>query len=140
MSASTRFSVAVHLLCALAWLGEQGATSAELAESVNTNPVVLRRVLGQLAEAGLVQGQPGRRGGYTLGKRPERISLRDVYRALGESGPLALHEHPENEACPVSCGIKPLLGGVLERADRALQDELARTRIADLVGRMAARR
>ncbi|HTF88332.1 MAG TPA: Rrf2 family transcriptional regulator [Planctomycetota bacterium] len=139
MAASTRFAVAVHVLVALAYLGEQGATSEELARSVNTNAVVVRRLLGALAKAGLVSGRGGRSGGYTLARAPGRITLELVFKAIEPEGVLALHENPTNRACEVSCQIKGLLGTVFDGAQRAFEQRLRRTSIADLVGQTRAR-
>lgn len=134
MAANTRFAVALHLLVALAHVGEDGATSEELARSVTTNPVVVRRLLGLLAKAGLVRGRGGRSGGYELARKPAKIALDAVFRAVEPDGVLALHENPTNEACVVSCGIKTALGAVFADAHKALGERLRKTTVADLLG------
>src|SRR5689334_17343862 len=103
MAANTRFAVALHLLVALAYAGGEGRTSEALSKSVTTNPVVVRRLLGLLAKAGFVQGRGGRSGGYELARKPAKITLDAVFRAVEPDGVLALHENPANEACVVSC-------------------------------------
>jgi Rrf2 family protein len=133
MSANTRFAVAVHLLVALAFHGDEGCTSEELARSVTTNPVVVRRLLGVLTKAGLVSGRGGRSGGYSLARKPERITLEQVFRAVEPAGVLALHENPTNQACVVSCEIKGLLGSVFADAQKALEARLKKTSVADLL-------
>lgn len=138
MAANTRFAVALHILVALAYLGEAGATSEALSKSVNTNPVVVRRILGALVGAGLVSGRGGRSGGYSLARAPGRITLELVFRAVEPSGLLAVHENPANRACQVSCQIKGLLGGVFDGAQKAFEKRLRRTSIADLVGQTRA--
>jgi len=82
MTTSSRYAVALHVLVALADLGGEGATSELLARSVNTNPVVVRRILGMLVQAGLVAGKGGRGGGYHLAREPKRIPLDAVLRAV----------------------------------------------------------
>jgi Rrf2 family protein len=136
MVASTRLAVALHVLVALAHAGRRGgggATSEQIASSVSTNPVVVRRILGALSRAGLVTGQGGRSGGYQLARDPARIHLDVVHRAVEPDGVLTLHENPENKACIVSCGIKGAIGGLFAGAEKALQRELRRTTVADLV-------
>jgi len=135
MAANTRFAVAVHLLVALAFRGEAGSTSEELSRSVTTNPVVVRRLLGLLGKAGMVRGQGGRSGGYALARSPERIRLEQVFRAVEPEGVLAMHENPTNRACVVSCQIKGLLGAVFADAQKALEQRLRRTTVADLLAR-----
>ncbi|MCK6570187.1 Rrf2 family transcriptional regulator [Myxococcota bacterium] len=142
MPTSSRFAVAVHLLCALAFLeataGERGVTSAELAKSVNTNPVVVRRLLGSLTRAGFVAGRGGRSGGYGLARSPAKIRLDAVLAAVEPDGLLTLHANPTNRACTVSCGIKPVLGGVFAEAERALHASLERRTLADLLRQVQA--
>lgn len=143
MVATTRLAVALHVLVALAYASrreEGGATSEQLASSVSTNPVVVRRILGALSRAGLVSGQGGRSGGYRLARDPARIRLDTVHRAVEPEGVLALHANPENKACLVSCGIKGVLGSLFTGAEKALQRELGRTTVADLVSRVEKHR
>ena len=140
MPTSSRFAVALHVLTALAHMGEKGATSAALARSVNTNPVVVRRLLGALARAGLVTGQGGRAGGYRLAIQPAKVRLDAVLSAVEPAGLLALHENPANRACAVSCGIKSVLGDVFTQAEDALRGNLRRTTLADVVRQIESTR
>jgi len=140
MTTSSRYAVALHVLVALAHVGEQGATSELLAKSVNTNPVVVRRILGMLVQAGIVEGKGGRGGGYHLAREPRRIALDSVLRAVEPDGIFPLHENPANRACTVSCSIKKVLGGVFERAESSLQERLRETSVADLLRRVEGAR
>lgn len=140
MTTSSRYSVALHVLVALASLGGEGATSELLATSVNTNPVVVRRILGMLVQAGLVAGKGGRGGGYHLAREPRRIALDAVLRAVEPAGIFPLHENPANKSCSISCGIKDVLGGVFARAESSLQERLRETSVADLLRRVASAR
>ena len=136
MAANSRLTIAVH---ALAWLalaqrrGRQQLTSDQVAASVNTNPVIIRRSLGELRRAGLVSVSRGAGPGWSLARRPEDITLLDVYDAV-ESRPLfALHHAEPNLDCPVGRGIRPALHGVYAGAEQALRAELGRTSIADVL-------
>jgi DNA-binding IscR family transcriptional regulator len=82
MSTNSRFAVAVHVLSLMAWSGEEPLKSEQVAESVNTNPVVIRRMLLDLAQAGLVVSQTGSMGGSRLATDPAKTTLLDVYQAL----------------------------------------------------------
>ncbi|HEV8441638.1 MAG TPA: Rrf2 family transcriptional regulator [Methylomirabilota bacterium] len=137
MAASVRFAVAVHMLVLLA-LEREGRTSAYIAGSVNTNPVVVRRLLGRLRRAGLVAGHAGPGGGFTLRKRPRQVSLADVYRAVESKPLIALHEGP-NPACPVGKNVGSVLAGVSRRAERATLDALGALTLAGVVGRVKTR-
>src|ERR1043165_8077553 len=98
MAASCRFAFAVHVLAVLALQRAMGAgaCSDKLAHSVNTNPVVIRRLLSQLRKAGLVTTQKGSTGGAALGCPPESISLDAVYRAIEPMPSFGTHRQPPN--------------------------------------------
>src|SRR5215216_4074782 len=83
MPRSSRFSVALHVLAHLVEAPEP-QTSEHLAECVDTNPVVVRRALAGLREAGVVTSSRGTGGGWVLAREAADITLRDVYTALGE--------------------------------------------------------
>jgi Rrf2 family protein len=137
MAANTRFAVGVHLLTSLAWAGGT-LTSEQLAGSVVTNAVVLRRILSRLEKAGLVAGHPGRRGGFTLARPASAITLLDVHRAVGGEGLFAVHANKEAKHCPVSACIKGVLADVFTKAEGAAEGELRRVRLSDVVARVPA--
>src|SRR5271166_34715 len=94
MSRSSRFVVATHVLSLLAFGEGEAMTSEYIAGSVNTNPVVVRRILALLVKAGLVGSQEGAGGGVRLAKPAHSINLRDVYVAVEPDPLFALH--PQN--------------------------------------------
>ena len=130
----TRFAVAAHILLMVAADGLEPSTSQRLATSINTNPVVVRRITGQLARAGLVRVRRGP-GGAELVRPPEQITLEDVWRAVNPGPPrplLPLHANPD-PLCPVGCRVHAVLGEAFGAAERALERALARTSLADLL-------
>jgi Rrf2 family protein len=136
---NTRFSVAVHILTFLQTQGGAPATSELIASSVDTNASLIRRLLSQLARAGLTTAQMGTGGGALLAQPAERITLLDVYRAVGEERDvIPLHPTP-NPRCPVGRNIHAVLERRVEAAERALEQELARTTIAELAGDVTRR-
>ena len=58
---TSRFTVAIHILSLLDLNQGESITSEDLAVSVNTNPVVIRKILGILKKAGLIQIQKMRK-------------------------------------------------------------------------------
>ena len=136
MSTNSRFAVAVHVLSLMAWSGEEPLKSEQVAESVNTNPVVIRRMLLELAEAGLVVSQTGSLGGSRLANDPAKTTLLDVYRALEYAGVFSLHRQPPSQDCPVGVNIETVLGEVLLEVDSAVEQVLGRITINDVVQRL----
>jgi Rrf2 family protein len=128
--------VAVHVLTLMAWAEEEPLKSEQVAESVNTNPVVIRRMLCELAESKLVVSQSGSTGGSKLARGPEDITLLDIYQAVESRGVFALHRHPPNRHCPVGVNIGTVLNDVLDEVDTAVERVLANITIKDVVSRL----
>ncbi len=139
MNVSTRFTVALHVLTLLASNRDQPLTSEYIAGSVNTNAVVIRRLLGMLRKAGFVSSQGGAGGGWELKVDPDSITLARVRQAVNDGPAFAFHSRQPNSACPVGRNIQAALGGIYERAELAIQDELARTSILGILRSVQAR-
>jgi DNA-binding IscR family transcriptional regulator len=105
---------------------------------VGANPVHVRRVLGALRRAGLVDSRPGVHGGWQLERAADTVTLGDVWCAVQGDDPL-LGLHGAAPECPVGQRIQSALGEVDRRAARAVEEELARTTISDLARETRAR-
>jgi len=129
---SSRFSIAVHILSLIAVTPEP-CTGDYLAGSVNTNPVIIRRISGMLKKAGLIDVRPGV-GGATLRRSPEEITLLMAYQAVqaaSEGELFHFHDHP-NPACPVGRNIEALLRKEMRAAQQAFEARLAATTLRQL--------
>lgn len=133
MSISSRSAVGVHVLALLAEAGEEPLSSETMAGSVNTNAVVIRRVLGPLRRAGLVRSQEGSGGGWRLARDPNRITLLDVYQAVEKEPLFSLHNQQPNPACQVGRNIQGALEGVFRDAETSMERRLERTTIDDVL-------
>jgi len=135
MSANSRMTVAVHILSYMVSAARKRpdpVTSDQIALSVSTNPVVIRRLLGLLQKGGMVRSHRGTNAGWTLARKPEAITLLDVYRAV-EEGPLfALHASPPNPKCPIARGVQPALKRVYGALEDQLRRQLTRTTVAQI--------
>ncbi|WP_010274231.1 Rrf2 family transcriptional regulator [Paenibacillus senegalensis] len=130
---STRFSIAVHTLSLIA-VSPQECTGDFIAGSVNTNPVVIRRIMSMLKKAGLVDVRPGV-GGARLLKEPGEISLLDIYRAVNvteENQLFRMHDNP-NINCPVGRNIEKALQCQLQAAQSAMENRLEQTTLQQLI-------
>ncbi len=136
MATNSRFAVAVHILSLMAWSEDEPLKSEQVAESVNTNPVVIRRVLCELAQHKLVVSQTGSTGGSRLARKAEDITLLDVYRAIECPGLFSLHKQHPNQRCPVGVSIEMVLGEVREELDLAVEKVLFGITIKDVLGRL----
>ena len=136
MAANSGLTMAAHALC---WLelarrrGEPVVSSERVAQSLASHPVAVRRSLGLMRDAGLVTSGRGRGAGWALARPAEQIRLRDVYDALGQERPFALHPHEPNLECPVGFGIRPVLDDVYAQVESQLSDVLASHTVADLL-------
>lgn len=139
MKRDSRLSLALHILGHMGARPEDRLQSETLAAFHATHPVVVRRTLGLLREAGIVGSSRGHAGGWWLARAPETVSVADVYRALGERLDPAPGAGPEN---PPDCAIERALHGAwdaaLADAEAALLDRLSKVSIADLSGSVAA--
>jgi Rrf2 family protein len=136
MAANSRMTIAVH---ALTWMalarrrGHEELTSEQVAASVNTNPVIIRRSLGDLRRAGLVDVRHGPGAGWSLARVPEEITLLEVYEAVGQEPVFAMHHSEPNLECPVGRGIRPALSHLYGEIEQAMRHELARTSVEDVL-------
>ena len=134
MQISSRFTIALHIFtCVDVFKDERKVTSDFLAGSINTNPVIIRKILSQLKNAGLIIVARGT-GGIELTKDLSEITFYDVYKAIGavENGDLFHFHDSPNPECPVGRNIHALLDSKLESIQNAMEDELKRYTILDL--------
>jgi DNA-binding IscR family transcriptional regulator len=106
---NSRFAVAVHVVTLIEQSRGEPVTSEFLAGSVNTNPSLVRRLLGMLAKAGLTTSLLGTGGGALLARPASEITLLDVYRAVDEGELFGMHRERPNPACPVGRNIQAAL-------------------------------
>ena len=136
MQIGSKFTIGVHIITALDYFKEMDRVNSEfLAGSIGVNPVIIRTVISHLREAGIVQTQRGS-SGAELTKRLDEITLFDVYKAVvsvdNEEGLLHFHEQP-NPDCPVGRNIHNVLYRHLVDAQRAMEESLRSTTLADIV-------
>jgi len=125
--------MAVHALTVLAYKEGDRVSSAFLAGRVNTNPVMIRRLLLDLQRAKLVETNKGAGAGSRLSRSPGRINLAEIFRAVEELETFARPSGKPNQACPVAQCMREELDRVFASARAALERDLERTTLADLM-------
>lgn len=134
MLSSSRFVVAIHALSVLARSAGKGPVcSSAIAESVHTNPVVIRRLMLELEKSTIVKSTAGRTGGFELARLACQISLADVYCAVEHKSIFRMHKTDPQAECPVAAQLKSVLSKPLKAAEDALTNALAVTSLDDVV-------
>lgn len=141
MKRDSRLSGVLHVLLHLA--GQGGPVTSEmLAKAMQTNPVVIRRIMAGLRARGYVRSEKGHGGGWTLACDLSKLTLRDVYTALGEPSLLAIGNRTEAPGCLVEQAVNAALGRTFDEAEAFLLSRFAAVTLAqlsaDLHDRLAA--
>ncbi len=133
MQISSRFTMAIHMFACIDTFTDQKMTSEFMANSIGTNPVIIRKILQQLKAAGLVDVARGT-GGVTIKRPLDQITFLDVYKAV-ECAPdeelFHFHENP-NQKCLVGMNIHKVLDNRLIEVQRAMEDKLSEMTLADV--------
>ncbi len=130
MKRNSRLALALHTLGHMA-ADDRMRTSSDIAAHAGTNPVVVRRVLGKLREAGLVVSEKGPSGGWRLARDPRRITLADVYLALDERL-IATDASNEGSACAVEHALHRRVANLIAGIEQSFVERLAATTIAEV--------
>ncbi|MEP3347660.1 MAG: Rrf2 family transcriptional regulator [Litoreibacter sp.] len=131
MKRKSRLSLALHTLAHMAADPQKVQTSAQIAGHAGTNPVVVRRVLGKLRDAGLLTAEKGHAGGWRLARKPELVSLADVYVALEESL-VAASKKEDVPTCSLEHGLHTKVTSILEDVEQSLIARLAETSLSEI--------
>lgn len=142
MAQNCRFAFGVHVMSVLALVREGNSpqsvvASEHLAATVNTNPVVIRRLLLDLREAGLIETHRGPGGGAKLSRGAHEISLLDIHRAVsGEIEAFGEHPNEPSQKCCVGREIRHVLHEIAGRAREAVEREYAAISLAEVAAKM----
>jgi len=132
MKRNSRLSLALHTLSHMAGDPDRVRTSADIADHAGTNPVVVRRVLGKLRQAGLLSSEKGHAGGWRLAQPAQSITLADVYLALDERLVSGSDSDAIPSLCSVETGLQTRVAELLEDIEESLVERLRETSITDV--------
>ena len=136
MQVGIKFSTAIHTLLCAKFFEDEKVTSEFIAGSINTNPVIVRKLLGVLKAAGLVNVAAGV-GGVSLAKEPKDINLLEIFNTVNDKEKLFKIHSDSPKACPLGGRIEELLSGHFLRAQTALENELKNVTLQDLLDELA---
>ena len=130
MKADAKYTTAIHICLYLHFRGEALLSSKEIGESVDTNPVVIRRITTALRTAGILESVAGKQGGFHLTKKVDQITLWEIYLAVSDR---ELFNKPKvNPECPVSRNLAQLVDAPFSAAELAMRPVLEKQTIGDL--------
>lgn len=128
---NTQFSIAVHVLVGIAKY--KHVNTVQLAQSVNTNPIFIKRIVGKLAKNGLLISSRGRNGGNCLVREAKDISLLDVYRAVNAPTLFAIHHYEKVASCSISSNIQQALTDIRSDLQNEVEQKLVQISIQDML-------
>lgn len=137
MKRNSRLSAFLHALVHMAHRPDHPMTSEAIAAWLNTNPVVVRRTVAGLRNAGILSSSRGHGGGWTLARPAETITLADITEALEEKL-IAFSTEPESPGCLVERAVNQTLDGVKDEIEQLLKQRLASVTLADLAAQCGA--
>lgn len=132
---NTRFAVSIHILTLLAYNEEQWLSSGFMAESININPAMIRKELGNLQKHGLIKSRAGKYGGSTLAIPADKIKLSDIYEAVSPVSVLGTKRERPNPKCPVGNQINRHLNQLHKETAQAIVNTLSNQTLAEFCRR-----
>lgn len=132
MKYSVRLSDAVHMMIYIEVVKDSALTSTAIARSIQTNPGYIRQLMMKLRKAGLLQSVRGH-ANPKLTRRPEEISLLDVYSAVEGNKPLLHLDADINPACDIGINIQYALKGYYEQIQQNIEHEMAQIKLSDVM-------
>ncbi len=143
MTKSKKFATAIHIMTLLAFNErlklKPSLSSEHIADSLQANPTLVRRVLSVLSKSQLVSSQKGKSGGARLGKKREKINLREIYESVEPGEILKLSDREQRKDCPVSCQINEVLEDIFDDAEISLLEYLEKVKLKELVDQIIDR-
>ena len=133
MGNNSKFTIAVHILTMLASAKDSSLKSDYVAKSINTNPVVVRRIWANLAKAGLLLSRTGSGGGARLAREASEITLLDVYRAVEIGCLFPVQPNLPNQHCQVGKNIQGVLEEIIQDVQQKMEQALVEVTIADVL-------
>lgn len=138
MRRDSRLSVALHVLLHMDE-SDGAVTSETLGARMKVNPVVLRRTLSGLRDAGIVAAAKGHGGGWVVARDLAVVTVGDVFESLGGANVFGIGAHDEATRCPIEQAVNRAVGDALEEAEALLMKRLHRLKVRNVLERASRR-
>ena len=138
MKRNSQLSGVLHVMLHMAER-DGPVTSEALARAMDTNPVVIRRILAGLRDHEYVRSEKGHGGGWTLARDLSKVTLRDIYDAIGRPPLLAMGNRTESPGCLVEQEVNAALGEAFRDAEALLLSRLGQVTLASLSNALRGR-
>ncbi len=135
MRTSSKFTTAIHICIYLDYSNDQLVSSQTLAESVKTNPVVIRRLIGQLRKQGIVGSVAGAKGGFYLAKPVDQLTLWDIYLVVRDDE--FFNKPKVNPDCVVSSNLAVLVDDVYSESEHSMKNSMEKVTVAQLTDKLS---
>jgi Rrf2 family protein len=135
MKYSTKYSDAIHILAYIEMLQGTDLSSDRIAQSVETNPAYVRRIMSDLRQAGLIESKRGKADPKLL-KKPEEITLLDIYSSIEKDQRLLHIDQKTNPNCVVGGSIQGVLDDTYDRLQKNVELEMQQITLADIIGKL----
>lgn len=132
MTRDNRLSMTLHVLLHMSEM-DRVVTSERLGSMMQTNPVVVRRTMAGLRDAGIVNSGKGHGGGWSLARDLDTVTLGDCYAALGAASPFTLGHRDERPTCVLEQAVNRAVADALTEAEALLVARLQSITVADIM-------
>lgn len=132
---STKLSVGIHILSVVALSDNKPITSSYVAQSINTNPALVRRLIGKLKDAHLIFVCNGRTPTYRC-LDPDDINLWQIFEAVEADQTLYNIHSDTNQHCPIGASIQAILSDTFSHISEELRRQLEATALSSILKRI----
>lgn len=136
MAGNSKFATAIHVAGMISMAEQMPMTSEIIAQSIGTNAVVVRRIIGLLVAGNIVKVKMGTGGGAYLARKPEEITLAEIFLALEQGAIFDVKKNEENNFCAIGNVVRPILFELLQEAEQDLIEKLRKTTLANVIERV----
>ena len=128
---SGKFAISIHILTLLSKFPDEYLSSEFIASSVNLNPVLIRKEIGNLKKNNIVISKEGKNGGTKLNISPSKITLQQIFESTFEEITLGYSKKEPNPKCPVGKQMNANLDELYKDVNSTISQQLQAITLED---------